>query len=126
MKDFKNSSLISKYMVMPHHANPNGFMFGGILIGWMDMAAAMLAEEYSGRNVVTVAMEKIVFTSPILVGEQVKIEANIIGTGRSSMNIKVSVHSKNAKSGIEKRTTEALLTFVAIDQDMKPTAISDF
>jgi acyl-CoA hydrolase len=50
-KTINDSKTISKYMVMPQHANPMGVMFGGILMGWIDLAAAMVAEKHSGHDV---------------------------------------------------------------------------
>lgn len=121
--DAQFSKVISKYMVMPHHANPHGLMFGGVLIGWMDMAAAMVAEKHSGMNVATVCIEKITFSSPIQVGDHVTVSAELVETGKSSMKISVSVEAETIKSGILKKTTHAMLTFVAVDNFMKPCKV---
>lgn len=117
------SKVISKYIVMPQHSNPNGVMFGGVLMGWIDMAAAMVAEKHSGKDVVTVHVDQISFTSPILVGEHVIISAQVSGTGRSSMKITVEVESENVKTNTVKKTTTANLTFVAIDEMKKSCAV---
>jgi len=117
------SKVISKYIVMPQHSNPNGVMFGGVLMGWIDMAAAMVAEKHSGKDVVTVHVDQISFTSPILVGEHVIISAQVSGTGRSSMKITVAVESENVKTNTVKKTTTANLTFVAIDEMKKSCAV---
>jgi acyl-CoA hydrolase len=113
------SKVISKYIVMPQHSNPNGVMFGGVLMGWIDMAAAMVAEKHSGKDVVTVHVDQISFTSPILVGEHVIISAQVSGTGTSSMKITVAVESENVKTNTVKKTTTANLIFVAIDEMKK-------
>lgn len=117
------SKVISKYIVMPQHSNPNGVMFGGVLMGWIDMAAAMVAEKHSGKDVVTVHVDQISFTSPILVGEHVIISAQISSTGRSSMKITVAVESENVKTKTVKKTTTANLTFVAIDEMKRSCAV---
>jgi acyl-CoA hydrolase len=117
------SKVISKYIVMPQHSNPNGVMFGGVLMGWIDMAAAMVAEKHSGKDVVTVHVDQISFTSPILVGEHVIISAQVSGTGRSSMKITVAVESENVKTNTVKKTTTANLTFVAIDEMKRSCAV---
>lgn len=117
------SQVISKYIVMPQHSNPSGVMFGGVLMGWIDMAAAMVAEKHSGNDVVTVHVEQMSFTSPILVGEHVVIRAQLTGTGNSSMKIAVTVESENVKTNTLKKTTKAVLTFVAIDKQKKATPV---
>jgi len=85
-------------------------------MGWIDMAAAMVAEKHSGKDVVTVHVDQISFTSPILIGEHVIINAQLTGTGKSSMKITVTVESENTKTGTLKKTTKAVLTFVAVDE----------
>lgn len=117
------SQVTSKYIVMPQHANPSGVMFGGVLIGWMDMAAAMVAEKHSGTDVATVSIDKINFNSPIRVGDHVTVDAKLIATGKTSMKISVSVESETVKAGIKKQTTDAIFTFVAVDKSMKPCHI---
>ncbi len=117
------SQVISKYIVMPQHSNPSGVMFGGILMGWMDMAAAMVAEKHSGKDVVTVHVDQMSFTSPILVGEHAIINAQLTGTGNSSMKITVTVESENIKTGTIKKTTKAVFTFVAVDELKKSSPV---
>lgn len=117
------SRVISKYIVMPQHSNPTGVMFGGVLMSWIDMAAAMVAEKHSGNDVVTVHVDQISFTSPILVGEHVIVNAVLTGTGNSSMQITVMVESENVKTRTVKKTTKAVLTFVAIDEMKKSTPV---
>ena len=115
--------LISRYIVMPQHANPSGLMFGGVVMSWMDMAAAMVAEKRSGMDVATVSIDKITFNSPIRVGDHVTVTAELVETGNTSMKISVSVESENVKMGTKKLTTNAIFTFVAIDKLMKPCEI---
>ncbi len=117
------SMVVSKYIVMPHHANPSGLMFGGVLMGWMDMAAAMVAEKHTGMDVATVSIEKITFTSPIRVGDHVTVKAELIETGNTSMKISVSVESEAVKAGTLTQATHAILTFVAVDKVMKPCQV---
>lgn len=119
----KYSQVISKYIVMPQHSNPSGVLFGGILMGWIDMAAAMVAEKHSGKDVVTVHVDQMSFTSPVLVGEHVIINAQLTGTGNSSMKITVTVESENIKTGTIKKTTKAVLTFVAVDELKKSSPV---
>lgn len=117
------SQVISKYIVMPQHSNPSGILFGGVLMGWIDMAAAMVAEKHSGKDVVTVHVDQMNFSSPILVGEHVIINAQLTSTGNSSMKITVNVESENIKTRTIKKTTKAVLTFVAVDELKKSSPV---
>lgn len=117
------SKVVSKYIVMPNHTNPNGLMFGGVLMGWIDMAAAMVAEKHAGTDAATVHISDMHFSAPIYVGDHVNVEAKLVATGKSSMKISVTVRSENVKSKQIKNVTEATLTFVAVDKTMKPCEV---
>lgn len=123
MNTVEDSRVISKFIVMPQHTNPSGLMFGGVLLSWMDMAAAMVAGKHSKKDVVTVHIDQVNFTSPIRVGEHVIVNAFLSSTGKSSMKITVNVQSENVKTGIVTETTQATLTFVAVDETMKACSV---
>lgn len=108
---------------MPNHANPNGLVFGGVLLSWIDMTAAMVAEKYSGKDVATVHLDQVHFQAPIKVGEHVTVTARLMSIGNTSMKIEVEVEAENVKSGTTKQATKARLTFVALDEDLKPTSV---
>lgn len=114
---------VSRYIVMPNHANPNGLVFGGVLLSWIDMTAAMVAEKYSGLDVATVHLDQVHFQAPIKVGEHVKVTARLKEVGNTSMKIEVEVESEDIKSATIKKTTKAQLTFVALDKNMRPASI---
>lgn len=117
------SMVHSKYIVMPHHSNPTGLLFGGVLMSWIDVAAAMVAEKHSGKDVATVQVEQINFSSPIVVGEHVSLHAKLISTGNSSMRITVTVSSEDVKTCQVNNSTQVTLTFVAIDEKRKSSAV---
>lgn len=114
------SKVLSKYIVMPIHTNPNGLMFGGVLMGWIDMAAAMVAEKHAGTDAATVHISDMHFRAPVYVGDHVCVEAVLISTGKTSMQIRVTVSSENVKLKQVQKVTEATLTFVAVDKMMNP------
>lgn len=120
-KDF--SKVEARYIVMPYHANPNGMLFGGILVGWIDLAAAMVAEKHSGMNVATVCIEKVEFSTPILISEHVIIRATMMLTGRSSMKVNVQVFSENVKKRATGPATNVVVTLVALNDQMKATEV---
>ncbi len=117
------SKIETRYLVMPGHTNHYGTAFGGIIMSWIDIAAAMVAENHCGHEAVTVSIDKINFLSPINVGDHVILRARINYTGRTSMEIEVDVFSENPSTGKVTRTTSAFLTFVGLDKRKRPTPI---
>ncbi|MCO4752946.1 MAG: acyl-CoA thioesterase [Bacteriovoracaceae bacterium] len=115
-KSPSESSVIMREMVMPGDANKHGTIFGGKIMSWIDIAAAMAAERHCNNPVVTAHISDIDFISPINVGHHVTIKASINYVGRSSMIVGVRVDSENPYSGDKRKTTKAYVTFVAIDE----------
>lgn len=109
--------------VLPQHANALGSVFGGQIMAWIDLCAAICAQRHSGRMAVTAFVDDMKFEQPVRVGEVVRLEAMITATFRTSMEIEVVVQGEDATSGRRWPCVAARLTFVAIDQDRKPTAI---
>ena len=73
MEDKKpaDSAVESRYLLMPHQANPYGTAFGGVIIAWIDMIASMAAQRHCGKEVVTVNIDSLSFKGPIHVGDHV-------------------------------------------------------
>lgn len=123
VKPIEFSRSKAKYIVMPQHANPSGLMFGGILMSWIDMLAAIVAEKHSGKDVATIHVNEIGFKAPIRVGEHVLLDAYLTDVGESSMKIAVLVEAEDVKLKTKISTTKAVLTFVAVDKNMQPTTV---
>lgn len=117
------SSVESRYLVMPQHANPYGTIFGGIIVSWIDMVASMAAQRHCGKEVVTVAIDSLSFKEPVYIGEQVIVKASVNYVGRTSMEVGVEVIRVEPVSGKESLATTAFLTFVALDKNKKPAAV---
>jgi acyl-CoA hydrolase len=112
-------------MVMPHHTNPQNTVFGGTVMSWMDIAAAMVAARHANRPVVTVHISDIDFIAPVKMGHHVHIQASLNYVGTSSMIVGVKVTSENPMTGERRKTTKAYLTFVALDDLGKPTTVPE-
>lgn len=108
---------------MPDHANHYGTLFGGFLMSWIDMIAVMVAQRHCGREAVTASVDRLNFIAPIFVGDHVLLKASVNYTGRSSMEIGVQVSKENPYTGVSVRATTAYLTFVALDENKRPSAI---
>lgn len=122
-KKVSESSVEVRYLVMPNDTNPQNSIFGGVVMSWIDMAAAMVAERHSNRPVVTVHVDDISFKAPIKIGDHVLIQAALNYVGKTSMLIGVKVSAENPFTGINRHTTTAYLTFVALDDIGRPIQI---
>lgn len=119
-KTVANSAVEMRFLVMPNDTNPQNTIFGGVVMSWIDMAAAMVAERHSNRPVVTVHVGDISFKAPIRIGDHVLIKSSINYVGKSSMLVGVKVIAENPFTGITRHTTTAYLTFVALDDIGRP------
>jgi len=106
-------------LLLPGDANALGAAFGGSVMGWIDICAAVSAQRHARQQVVTASMDDLHFHAPIKIGFQVILRARVVAAFKSSMEIGVTVHAENPLTGVRQLTTSALLTFVALDQDGK-------
>lgn len=118
------SSVEMREMVMPNHTNALNTVFGGTVMSWIDIAAAMVAARHCGKPVVTAHIDDIDFIAPIKVGYHVLIQASMNYVGRTSMIVGVKVTSENPYTGEVRKTTKAYLTFVALDDLGRPVEVA--
>ena len=110
---------VIRTIAMPADTNPAGDIFGGWLMGQMDLAAGSIAARRARGRCATVAVEGMTFHSPVYVGDEVSLYAKLLDTGRSSMRIAVEAW-RRARAGDEtNRVTRATFTFVAIDAERR-------
>ena len=102
-------------LVLPSNANAVGTMFGGTLMAWIDICAAIAAQRHSRGWVVTASMDQLDFDSPIQVGDVVSLTSQVNFAGRSSMEVGVRVEREVPTAGERVHAARAYLTFVAID-----------
>lgn len=104
-------------LLLPGDANALGAAFGGSVMGWIDICAAVSAQRHARQQVVTASMDDLHFHAPIKIGFQVILRARVVAAFKSSMEVGVTVHAENPLTGERQLTTSALLTFVALDKD---------
>ena len=109
--------------VLPQHANALGSVFGGQIMGWVDLCAAICAQRHSGRMAVTAFVDDLKFEQPVRVGEVVRLDACVTAVFRTSMEIEVIVEGEDATTGRRWPCVDARLTFVAIDAARSPTEV---
>ena len=121
----KDSAFVTRKIVTPDLLNPNGTLFGGVIMSWIDEIAFMSARRHSGRPfVVTANIDNISFVQPIRMGDHVALTSQVNYAGRTSMEIGVKVEIEDPYSGSRSPATSAYLTFVALDEKGKPTPVS--
>lgn len=119
----RESAIEMREMVMPNHTNSHGNVFGGTVMSWIDIAAAMVAARHCNKPVVTVHIDDIDFRAPIRMGYHVHIMASMNYVGSTSMIVGVKVVSENPLTGDCRTTTTAYLTFVALDDLGRPVPV---
>jgi acyl-CoA hydrolase len=112
-------------LLLPDDTNNLGRALGGAVLHWMDVCGAIAAMRFSGRQCVTAAMDHTDFISPIDLGEVVVLEAFVFDTGRTSVEVKVDVRAEDPRAGESRATTTSFFTFVALDDDGRPTPVPD-
>jgi acyl-CoA hydrolase len=110
-------------MVHPQHTNALGTVFGGVIMSWVDIAAAICAQKHCERMVVTASIDDMHFLAPIRLGWIVYINACINYTSNTSCEIGVKITTENPLSREHHHTATAYVTMVALDSNRKPIAV---
>jgi acyl-CoA hydrolase len=123
MSSTQNKSLTMSILVTPNMANFSGNAHGGQILKLLDEVAFACASRYSGRYVVTLSVDKVVFKDPIPIGSLVTFLANVNYVGNSSMEIGIKVVTEDIKKQIVTHTNTCYFTMVAVDDNGKPIKI---
>ena len=110
-------------IAMPADTNPAGDIFGGWLMAQMDLAAGNAATRRARGRCATVAVEAMTFLSPVAVGDEVSLYAEVVSVGRTSLRIAVEAWRRVRAGDETNQVTRAVFTFVAIGPDRRPRQI---
>jgi len=110
-------------LVLPNDANTLGNVLGGMVLHWIDLAAAVVAHRHCRTQCVTASIDQVSFEAPIKVGQLAIITGRMTYAGRTSMEIRVDVQSEDLKTAFRTQTSTAYLTFVAIDKKGAPVPV---
>lgn len=124
-RSMSHSRTIVTKLVLPPDTNHMQTIFGGKVLAYIDEIAAITAMKHSNKAVVTASIDSVDFLSSATVGDVLELEAVVSSTGRTSMEVFVTVHSMDLLTGSTKLTTESFLTMVAMDENNKPTPVPD-
>lgn len=109
---------------LPNDANTLGDMLGGRVMHLVDMAGALAAVRHSRRPVVTASVDHMTFLHPVRIGHLLALRSSVNRVFRTSMEVGVRVTVENVKTGEVRHTASAYLTFVALDDDGQPMAVT--
>lgn len=119
-------SVTLRFLAAPMDANVRGYVGGGKILEWIDKAGYACAAAWTGNYAVTGYVGNIHFDKTVNVGDLVEVEARVVHTGRTSLQVVCTVHSHNPRSHARTTNTQCLLVFVAMDADGHPTPVPSF
>ncbi len=113
-----------RVLMMPRDTNSSGTIFGGVILSYLDQAGAEEAKLHGAGRVVTVAMKSVVFHEPVFVGDLVSFYTELVRVGRTSVTVQVSVRAARYWDRTEEvEVTAAEITYVNVDEDLRPVPI---
>jgi len=115
-------------VMMPRDTNPHGTIFGGVILSYIDMAGATAARRevvLRGGSpeikMVTVALNRVEFQEPVLVGDVVRFETTVGKIGRTSITMHINVVAERAGQSI--RVTDAEVVYVGVNEQRQPVPL---
>ncbi len=120
----KVSDSYTKHVQILSQGTLNGYkrLFGGKLMEWIDIVAAVVARRHSGRNVTTACVDSLIFKRAAYANDTIAIDGYITYAGKTSMEICVETYVEHL-TGEKDIINTAYLIMVAIDEDGNPTQV---
>ena len=120
-----DKELVLKVIPMPADTNGNGDIFGGWVMAQVDLAGSVLPARLIQGRMATVAVNEFIFKQPVRVGDLLSFFASVVRVGNTSITVQVEVYAEHIRAqGQHVKVTEALLTYVAIDDEGRPRPIA--
>ena len=116
-------ALMIRTLAMPADTNQHGDIFGGWVLGQMDIAGGIFAATIAKSRTATVAVDAMTFRKPVYVGDITCIYTELIRIGRTSITVRVEtwVIRRNETNRI--LVTEGNFTYVALDEKGRPRPV---
>ena len=109
-------------IVMPEFINGTGRLFGGKLVEWIDIVAAVVARRHSGMDVTTACIDQLSFKRGAFVNDMLVLIGRITYVGTTSMEIRVDTYVEEP-DGVRKPINRAYLVTVALDKEGKSARV---
>jgi uncharacterized protein (TIGR00369 family) len=123
-KRVSESAVVLAQVMTPQDANPAGSVHGGVIMKLIDEAGGVAAYRHARANVATASIGALDFHSPVRVGNLLTLKASLHLVGSSSMEVGVRVEAEDLLTGEVRHAATAYLTFVALDEQRKPRAVT--
>ena len=116
---------VSEYseVALPNDTNGLGNVLCGKVMHLVDLAAALAGLRHARRPVVTASVDSLHFIHPVRIGQLIVLRSSVNRTFHTSMEVGVHVETENLLTGEKLHTCSAYLTFVALDENKRPTAV---
>src|SRR2546422_11759428 len=124
-KPVSASRTILSMQMLPGDANPMGFIHGGTILKLVDVTAAVAAMRHTRKIVVSASIDKMDFYHPVYIGNLLILKSSVNYTGRTSMEVGVRIEAEDLKTGKTSHTGSSYVTYVAIDDNGRPTEIPE-
>ena len=122
-KYVKDSYVIMHELILPNDTNNLDTVFGGKVMQYMDLCAAMSAYKFARTAVVTASVDRLDFLAPAVVGDMLILKSSVNYSHNTSMEIGVRIDAENVKTGKRRHTASAYLTFVSLGKNKKPQKV---
>lgn len=120
----RDKSLTMTMLMTPDKANFSGkHVHGGEILKMLDQVAYACAARYTGKYVVTLSVDMVLFKNPIKVGSLVNFHASVNYTGRTSLEIGIKVISEDITDHSVKNTNVCYFTMIAVDDEGNTTGV---
>jgi len=110
-------------IVLGEHINGQGRLFGGRIMEWIDIVAAVSARRHCGCNVTTAAIDTLSFKAPAFVNDTIVLVAQVTYAGNTSMEVRVDVYVEDCATGERNAINTAYLTEVCVDAHGTPQPV---
>ena len=109
---------------MVNHGDLNGYkrLFGGTLLGWIDILAAIVAIRHTESHITTVAIDDLHFIAPAYAGDLVVLCGKVTCTGRTSVEVCVRSYVEHI-DGSRRLINQAHVVLVALDENEHPVEV---
>lgn len=122
-KTVNHSKVVLGHVIEPQDANPAGIAHGGVVMKLIDNAGGVAAIRHTRSNVVTASIDRLDFHHPVFIGDLVILKACLNMVGTTSMEVGVRVETEDLRTGEIRHTASAYLTYVALDENHRPTPV---
>ena len=118
-----DGDLCIRQLAMPADTNANGDIFGGWLLGQMDLAGGIFASKAAKSRTVTVAIDAMNFRKAVFVGDVVSVHATLVRLGRTSITVHLEAWVLRRNEDRSILVTDGHFTYVSIDDQGRPQPI---